>query len=180
MQEVLVGQEKDSTMWEPRAADPGLEAEFLSRLMVRLGADKTEAKTEMARAEVQPTRAKLVSDNGSRFVQVDEDFEHAWRRVGLALDRVGFTVEDRDRTKGLYFVRYVDPDQDQSKQKKGFLSRLFSFGSSGDKTKSADRYRIQVREAGTISRVSVLNDKGQPDASRTSDRILALLTEQLR
>ena len=54
------------------------------------------------------------------------------RRVGLALDRVGFTVEDRDRTQGLYFVRYVDPAQDQGGEKKGFFSRLFSFGSDDE------------------------------------------------
>jgi outer membrane protein assembly factor BamC len=68
---------------------------------------------------------------------VDEGFDRAWRRVGLALDRVGFTVEDRDRVQGIYFVRYVDPD----KAKEGFFSKLFG---GEDKNKEAQRYRVLV------------------------------------
>ena len=57
-------------------------------------------------------------------LEVDEGFDRAWRRVGLALDRSGFTVEDRDRTGGLYFVRYVDP-KFASREEPGFFSKLF-------------------------------------------------------
>jgi len=181
MQEVLVGQEKDTTVWEPRPTDPGLEAEFLARLMSNLGVDRAQAKAEVANAASQPARAKLVAAANGRYLQLDEDFERAWRRVGLALDRVGFTVEDRDRSQGVYFVRYVDPEQDASKgAKKGFLSRLFSFGSDDSKANSAERYRILVKDAGTISQVSVLNQKGQAENSKTADRILSLLDEQLK
>src|SRR3569833_3009484 len=127
MQEVLVGQEMDTTVWEPRPTDPGLEAEFLARLMSNLGVDRAQAKAEVANAASQPARAKLVAAANGRYLQLDEDFERAWRRVGLALDRVGFTVEDRDRSQGVYYVRYVDQDQDaQAKAaNKGFFSRLF-------------------------------------------------------
>lgn len=178
MQEVLVGQQNDSTMWEPRPSDPGLEAEFLSRLMMRLGADKAQAKAEMVNAQTLPARAKLFKDGNGGYVEVEERFDRAWRRVGLALDRVGFTVEDRDRSQGLYFVRYVDPDQEAKSSKKGFFSKLFSSGS--DKAKSAQRYRISVQEAGTVSRVSILDGQGHPDSSPASGKILALLTDQLK
>jgi outer membrane protein assembly factor BamC len=77
-----------------------------------------------------------------RRIEVDEGFDRAWRRVGLALDRVGFTVEDRDRVQGMYFVRYVDPD---AAEKDGFFSKLFSFGASDDKAKEAQRYRVLVK-----------------------------------
>ena len=181
MQEVVIGQQDETTMWEPRPSDPGLEAEFLSRLMTRLGADKAQAKAAVANAQALPARAKLVKEGNRRYLQVDEDFAHAWRRVGLALDRVGFTVEDRDRSQGLYFVRYVDPERDQGKAKKGFFSKLFSFGSdSSDNAKSAQRYRIYVKEAGTISRVSVQDADGHPDSSETGGKILSLLDEQLK
>ena len=178
MREVLVGQQKDSTMWEPRPSDPGLEAEFLSRLMTRLGADRVQAKTIMANAAVQPARAKLVKASNGGYVEVDDAFDRAWRRVGLALDRVGFTVEDRDRTQGLYFVRYIDPALDQNSSDKGFLSKLF--GSKDDKMKSAQRYRMSVKGNGNTSQVTVLNTEGQPEISQTADRILSLLNEQLK
>lgn len=180
MQEVLVGQQKDSTMWTPRPSDPELEAEFLTRLMARLGAEPSQAKATVANVGLQPSRAKLVKGTNGGYVDVDEGFDRAWRRVGLALDRVGFTVEDRDRAQGIYFVRYVDPDQDQKKASdKGFLSRLFSFGSD-DKAKSAARYRISVKTTGGASQVAVLNNEGRPDSSQTADRILSLLNEQLK
>lgn len=179
MQEVLVGQQKDSTMWTPRPSDPELEVEFLSRLMARLGADTVRAKATVENAALQAPRAKLLKDVNGGYVQVDEGFDRVWRRVGLALDRVGFTVEDRDRTQGLYFVRYVDPEQDAKTSGKGFISKLFSSG-SGDKAKSAQRYRISVKGSGTASQVAVLNNDGRPEASATADKILSLLNEQLK
>ncbi|GAA4012159.1 outer membrane protein assembly factor BamC [Actimicrobium antarcticum] len=180
-QEMLVGQQKDSTIWTPRPADPGLEAEFLSRLMGRLGVEEVKAKAIVARAEPMQARAKLTKDANSAYVEVDEGFDRAWRRVGLALDRVGFTVEDRDRAQGTYFVRYIDLGQDAQLKptaEKGFFSRMFS--SSDDKAKTAQRYRVSVKETGTVSRITVLNADGKPEVSGAADRILSLLNEQLK
>jgi len=165
------------TVWQPRAVDPGLEAEFLQRLMVKLGAQEEKAKA-LATASGQPQfRAEIRKGvDGGELLQVYEPFDRAWRRVGLALDRVGFTVEDRDRQKGLYFVRYADPES--AKDERGVFARIFSFGS--DAKLKAEQYRVQVTQAGTESRVNVLNKDGAADASKTASRILSLLHEQLR
>ena len=181
-QEVLVGASKETSRWEPRQSDPELEAEFLSRLMVRLGVEGERAKAATARAVQRASNAKFVKGSNSAYVEVEEGFDRVWRRVGLALDRVGFTVEDRDRSQGLYFVRYVDQDkisQEKAAQEKGLLSKWFSFG-SGDKTQTAERYRIYVRGGGQSSQVSVLGNDGKPVQSQTSDKILKLLHEQLK
>jgi outer membrane protein assembly factor BamC len=181
-QEMLTGQQQDGTVWVPRAADPELEAEFLARLMARLGADGARAKAAMASAAAQPTRAKLVKGQQGAHVEVDEGFDRAWRRVGLALDRVGFTVEDRDRSQGLYFVRYVDQKteaQNKAAEEKGFFSKLFTWGGD-DKMKPAQRYRVSVKGVGSGSRVAVLNNEGNAESSPTADRILSLLNEQLK
>ncbi len=181
-QEVLVGQQKDTTVWTPRQPDPELEAEFLGRLMARLGADNTRAQAMVANAPMQKARAKLVNNSSGAYIEVDEGFDRAWRRVGLALDRVGFTVVDRDRSQGLYFVRYVDQGQDAKNKSndKGILARWFSFGSDKDKEKSAQRYRISVHDASAVSQVAVLNDQGQPEKSAIADKILTLLNDQLK
>ena len=178
-EEVLSGAQKETTVWTARANDPGLEAQFLARLMTRLGsADDNQAKTAVNSAIVQPLHAKLAGAAGNRSVEVDEGFDRAWRRVGLALDRVGFTVEDRDRTQGMYFVRYVDPDAAKTE---GFLKKLFSWGSSSDKDKEAQRYRVSVKAgAGSTSQVTVLNNEGTADTSATADKILTLLNDQLK
>ena len=164
------------TRWQPRAIDPGLEAEFLQRFMVKLGAQQDKAK-QLATAGQSEFRAEIRKGvNGGEILQVYEPFDRAWRRVGLALDRVGFTVEDRDRQKGLYFVRYADPAK--LKDERGVFARWFSIGP--DPKVEPVQYRVQVTQAGTESQVNVLNKDGAADASQTASRILALLHEQLK
>lgn len=181
MYEIYTNEGKTETRWQPRPADPELEAEMLQRLMVRLGADETRAKTMVAAAP-RVERAKLSrATDGAGALSLEEPFDRAWRRVGLALDRVGFTVEDRDRSQGLYFVRYVDPDADNKKKSDdGMLSKLmFWKGSAGEKPNQA-QYRIHVTAKGELSTVQVLTREGGIDKSDTSKRILGLLYEQLK
>ena len=158
---------------------------MLRRLMVRLGVEEKRATANLA-ASVQERpveRAKVVkAPDGSGKLEIQERFDRAWRRVGLALDRVGFTVEDRDRTKGLYFVRYVDPEADaeSKKDKEGWLSKLNPFKGSDAATLSKMQYRIYVVGDGDVSNVQVLSREGGVDNSETARRILALLQEQMR
>ena len=182
MYEVYTSEGKTDTRWQPRPADPELEAEMLRRLMVRLGVEEVRAKNMVA-AEQRQDKAKLSrAADGAGAVLLEEPFDRAWRRVGLALDRVGFTVEDRDRAQGLYFVRYVDPEIDSKKKDdgKGILSKLaFWRGSSADKPSQA-QYRIHLKATGETTRVEVLTREGGIDRSDTSKRILGLLHEQLK
>jgi outer membrane protein assembly factor BamC len=178
-EEVITGAQKETTVWTPRPNDPGLEALFLAKLMTKLGAgkDEADARTAVDGAIVQPQHASLLGAGEARYVQTDEGFDRSWRRVGLALDRAGFTVEDRDRIQGIYFVRYVDQDAGVTK---GFFSKLFSWGSS-DKDKEAQRYRITVKAGeGTTSQVAVQTNDGKADTSPTAEKILTLLHEQLK
>jgi outer membrane protein assembly factor BamC len=165
------------TLWQPRDPDPELEAEFIRRLMVRLGAQEDKARV-LAASTANQQRAEIRKGlDGIELLQVKEPFDRAWRRVGLALDRVGFTVEDRDRQKGLYFVRYADPESEMI-QKPGFFSRLFSTGK--DSNVKTEQYRVQVRQDKDVSEVHVLNKDGATESTKTTQRILALLHEQLK
>jgi outer membrane protein assembly factor BamC len=181
MYEIYTNEGRSDTRWQPRPADPELEAEMLRRLMVRLGVEEVRAKNMVA-AEQRQDKAKLSrAADGAGAVLLEEAFDRAWRRVGLALDRVGFTVEDRDRTQGLYFVRYVDPEIDSKKKDddKGILSKLAFWRGSGDKPTQA-QYRIHLKADGETTRVEVLTREGGIDRSDTSRRILSLLHEQLK
>ena len=180
MEEVYTSSAKDDTRWQPRPPDPELEADMLRRLMVRLGSENQRAATSVAAAKAEP-RAKLASSNdGTGTLEVYERFDRAWRRVGLALDRVGFTVEDRDRSKGLYFVRYVDPERDTKKTDTGWLSKLNFWKSSDPVASDKVQYRIHVSESGQNSTVQVLSSEGGTDKSETAKKILALLYQQLQ
>jgi outer membrane protein assembly factor BamC len=178
MTEVYSGDRKETTVWQPRAADPQLEAEMLQRMMLRLGVKEEQAKAVVASPVTAPERARLVPGQAAATLQVDDAFDRAWRRVGLALDRSGFTVEDRDRAQGVYFVRYVDPSQ-AGKDEPGFLSRMFSFGKKDDKAAPV-RYRVAVKGDGDRSTVTVLNAQGQPENGEAGKRIVGLLVEDLK
>jgi outer membrane protein assembly factor BamC len=162
------------TRWQPRNTDPELEAEFLKRLMVRLGTQQEQARTAAANPQSE-NRAEIRKGlDGADSLQVHEPFDRVWRRVGLALDRVGFTVEDRDRQKGIYFVRYADPELE--KDTRGVFARIFSTESRV----KAEQFRVQITQAGTSSQVNVLGKDGAAASSRTAQRIISLLHEQLR
>ena len=181
MMEVYPNEAKDSTVWQSRPADPELEAEMLRRLMVSLGADEARVKTVLAgEAQSQSDRAQIQIIEGKTLLQVGEPFDRAWRRVGLALDRINFTVEDRDRSQGIYFVRYVDPESDNNPPKSGgFFSKLL-FWRSGDKDKNGGEYRLHIENRGDWSAVSVLTREGAADGSDTARKILTLLQKELR
>lgn len=174
MQEVFNSATKESTVWQPRPADPELETEFLRRMMVKLGVSQEQAKAVAAASTGRPPVARIATVNNVPVVQLDEGFDRAWRRVGLALDRTGFTVEDRDRSQGLYFVRYVAPKGD--KKEPGFLGKLFD----SEKAVPPLKYRIVVRSEGEATTVSVLNAAGAPETSANAESIVRVLADDLK
>jgi outer membrane protein assembly factor BamC len=177
--EVYVNQYRDSTVWQARPPDPSMEAEFLRRLMVRFGAEDARARAQLA-VNKDDGRAKIVPvENGVGRLELAEPFDRAWRRVGLVLDRVGFTVEDRDRSKGFYFVRYVDPEADAlDKKNDSFLAKLMFWRSAPDP--KAEQYRVFVKDRNDSSEVQVLNKEGNPASTDTARKILSLLQQQLK
>ena len=181
MVEVYASDRKDVTVWQPRPSDRQLEAAFLSRLMVRLGAKDEQARATVAAvtASAGPARARTVEGQPTPTLQVDDGFDRAWRRVGLALDRSGFTVEDRDRTQGLYFVRYVDPAF-AGREEPGFFARMFSFGRSTTDNTGPAKYRVKVTGTGESSTVSVLDSQGRPESGEAGQRIARLLLDDLK
>lgn len=180
MEEVLQGgpDSSEGTLWKPRPSDPELEAEMLRRMMVFMGTTEEKAAAQIAQpAPERAPRAQLIVDAaGATALKVDEGFSRAWREVGLALDRVGFTVEDRDRSGGVYFVRYNDPLKED--KKRGFLSKLKFWGD--DEPADAEQYRIVLSAEGDRTLVTVQNSKGERDNSSTAKRILTLVQEQMR
>ncbi|MFN7220950.1 MAG: outer membrane protein assembly factor BamC [Burkholderiales bacterium] len=179
IEEVFTHPDKAATGWQFRPTDKMLEAEMLGRIMVKLGAAPDRA-VAVASATPAPAAASSTTFNKATGpVRVAEAFDRTWRRVGLALDRSGFTVEDRDRSKGTFFVRYVDPEVDvKSGEKKGWLDKLAFWRSS--KPSDSPQFRIKVSEQGAATEIDVVTADGKPDTSPTARRILGLLFDQLK
>ena len=170
--------EEDQIYWKIRPRDPGLEAIMLNKLMVYMGLAEEEAKARLAAAkEMKGVQSRLVKGGDGVALLVSEPFSKAWRLTGLALDRVGFVVEDRNRSRGIYYVRYNDPMK--GSEKGGWLSKL-AFWRSNEKVDEAALYQVRVESADDGSRVTVLDDQGKALTSDTDLRILTLIKEQLK
>jgi outer membrane protein assembly factor BamC len=174
MMENYADSQKQNTVWQPRPADPELETEFLRRLMIKLGATQEQAKATLV-ADATPKIARITTVNGQPLLAIDADFDRAWRRVGLSLDRTNFTVEDRDRSKGIYYVRYVEPSADKGEP--GFFSKLLG---SGKANAEPLKLRIAVVSQGTGVAVSVQTSAGAPDNSANAQRILKVIADDLQ
>ena len=179
MQEVYSDTRQESTIWTPRPTDPELEVEFLSRLMVKLGAKEETVKTAVANAPVSVSAAapkpKRTVLPAVAAMEIDQPFDRAWRQVGLALDRSGFTVEDRDRGAGLYFVRYIDPKL-AGKDEPNFFTKLLG----GDKDVKPQRLRVVVKAGGAKTQVSVQTSDGAADNSEAARTVIGKLIDEVK
>ncbi|MGI9332829.1 MAG: outer membrane protein assembly factor BamC [Gammaproteobacteria bacterium] len=174
---------EDSRRWIPRDPDPELVADVLARMRVFLGTGSLPEGPQVAATQTQDQRraerAHLVKDgNGGSMLALNDDFPRAWRRTGLALDRVGFTVEDRDRDRGVYYVRYVDPEKELGNKDDGFFSRLKFW--DNDEEEVDREYLVSVVNTSNATQVVVLDKDGAPERTGTGERILGLLHEQLK
>ncbi len=188
MEEVYNSADKTNTVWQPRPPDPQIEAEMLGRLLLKLTAKPlpqaasasapTNAAALVTSVPAPPPRARMLADTPTPTLQVDDSFDRAWRRVGIALDRSGFTVEDRDRGQGIYFVRYVDPKY-AGKEEPNFFTKLFTSGKDAAAAKPV-RYRVTVKADAKASLVTVLDGEGLPATGEAGQSILAMLLNDLK
>jgi outer membrane protein assembly factor BamC len=111
---------------ELKEVDIQINAEIMRRLLVFLGMQDLEAKKTIEKPQVI-LKAKLVNNNG-RSIELYEPFDRSWRRMSIALDMIGFLTEDRDRSKGLYYVTYTDLDvgeaDKKAKEEEGWLDSI--------------------------------------------------------
>ncbi|MEA3120962.1 MAG: outer membrane protein assembly factor BamC [Paraburkholderia sp.] len=141
-------------------------------------AARNAAQSARATAPAAQAVAAAAPDaqSASNEVMLSESYDNAWRRVGVALDRSNFTVDETDRTRGLYSIRYVDP-KDMTSEEQGFWSQVFH----GHKDKKATIYRVNVRAIKEDqTRVAVVDEKGDIASSAPARQIMALIADQLR
>ena len=152
MEEVLSA-DKNTSKWQARANDPELEALMLQRLLVRFGG--TSASAVVAADSTQPAAimgaAKLQEIyDGSQVIIIQDTFDKSWRRAGLAIEKSGFTLEDKDRTKGIYLLRPV-------KVERGLLDKLQFWKNSVDENA---HYRVTVKDGGAACEVAATSVEG--------------------
>lgn len=175
MEEMLTGQDKSTSRWVERPRDPALEAMFLAKLMQKFGLTDAQSKQLLTDAHPAAAPVTVAMDSGAATLDLQESFDRAWLRVGLALDRTNFAVDNRDREKGIYYVRYADTMQELKKE--GFFGKLFYSNSS---KKPGQEFLVNVRSKGdALTQVAVLDANGQVDTSSDAQHIVSLLHAQL-
>jgi outer membrane protein assembly factor BamC len=179
----LDGNSTQGTMWTGRPSEPELEAEMLSRMMIYLGvsADKAKEAVANSKPDVKQVASRIEGSGTAMALVLTQNFDRAWREVGLSLDRSNFTVEDRDRAQGVYYVRVVDPSDFEAEKKPGFFANLFGSSSKEDQLKKAKRYRVIVKSGGstTSTRVTLAEAEGQPAAEKAAKQVLTILDQQI-
>jgi len=174
--------EVTSSVWEPAPTDPGKEAIMMRRFMAYLGVSGQPTSGSVAQKQqaTRSAKSRLVKGpDGENLLIISDEYRRAWRLTGVALDRIGFAVEDRDRTRGIYYVRYDDPAR--GNKKKGWGARLAFWRHDDEKDeKGAVQYQVKIMSDGPRTRVAVRDRIGQPALATTADRILRLLQEQIR
>lgn len=179
MEEVNNGNNNDGTHWEARPSEPDLEAAMLQRIMVRLGTEEKVAQKIVQESKApEAARAHLLTDNGQQKLVVDDTMDRAWRQIGLALDRTGVVVEDRDRSKGIYYVRYIkEEDSATQKERSSWFARWFG----SKKPSVTGQFSVQVTsQDGNKTAVTVLAKDGGKAPEESVKSILALLLDQLK
>ena len=175
MVEVYAAEDKSSTRWQPRPADPTLESEMLRRLMIHLGGTEDRAAVQTA-IQTNAVTGLVTWNPGQDHMMYADRFDVAWRRTSVALDRIGFTVEDRDRKAGIFYVRYVDSTEPAKAP--GFFARWFGPG-----TDSTAPFRMKIlvqAETPTSSRISIQIEPGQPESKNMLQKITRLIHDELK
>lgn len=185
LEEVYINRDGNTT-WTNRPADPALETELLTRLMQALSPTTVAAAPAGAASDAAASappvvqvagKARVLNGQAGATLEVDDGLERTWRRVGLALDRTGFTVEERDRALATYAVRYVDPKV-AAQDSPNFISKLF--GAKDPAELALGRYRIVLKAAGNGTQITVQKPNGDPDNSESAQRIAQQLVDELK
>jgi len=174
--EVYTAERSGQTVWQPRPTDPELETEFLRRIMLSLGSSEPQAAAAVE-ATSAPTLVTLTSQDGIQQLSIAENFDRAWRRVGLALDRSGFTVEDRDRSQRHLLRSLCGPGGQQGRTRifcpavQQQQNRITRPDALPDPAANGQRRHPGARAHST---------DGRAEASENAEKILKLLAAELR
>ncbi len=155
---------KGTSRWVARANDPELEAIMLQRLMMHFGVSEAKATSAVAAVSSMAAASPATLNasepvgmaslreisGGSTIIVVNDAFDRSWRKAGLAIEGAGLAVDDKDREKGIYFLRPV-------KLESGWLDKLMFWKSNEDTTR---RYRVNVKDGGTSCEVSIVDQDG--------------------
>lgn len=167
-------------IWMPMPPDPKLELEFLMKFMAFAGLSKEQVKQVESQvvAQAAPSAPKAASLQGATLV-MNDTFDRAWWRSGLALERVGLGVTDKNRSLGEYYVYPLQSQVDNPEP--GFLDRWFGTSKSNLQIPKA-MYTVKlVSKTPTVTNleISLYSGAQDKDFAKHQTKYLTDLLKQL-
>lgn len=154
---------------------PGLDDGNAAGAAARGEGDVTAPPPEQlagdAGAEQAAARIEKGPEGAPRLV-VPEDFSRAWRTVGKALEAAEMKVDDRDRSRGLYFVDY------KHSKPRGRVARTLMFW-GGKESTAKDRFLVLLQSAGEQTNVLVFDEKEKLVTAPIAEDILRKIQQNL-
>lgn len=155
----------NKTIWIARPSDSELEIEMLQNFMVYIGLDEDAVDEELS-VYSNKKIARIIAQDKGLALEVKENFPRTWRRIGLALDRMGFVVDDRNRSAGVYYISL--PEKFETLEEKTWFERLFNKDGNG----VPNDYLLSVTEHGKQTHVTIRDRKKSTLDSKIAEKIL--------
>ncbi|OUR88991.1 hypothetical protein A9Q92_01810 [Methylophaga sp. 42_8_T64] len=142
--------------------------------------DKKEIEAVKAsQPQIASVKTVLLDETGGhQALMVEQGFSDVWKRVGRVLDSKGFAVEERDRSRGIYFVRYIDPFNQVEKEDEGWLDKI-SFWEDDVDQSPEEFFFIKLVSDADQTKIVILDAEEIRISSDTAKRLLGLIQEQL-
>ena len=180
MKEVYADKKKDTTMWQPAANDPNLEAAFLARFMQYLGVDQQQAENALTQSVAKRSGSELARIDGNTLL-VSGDYGRNWRRTALALDRIGLNVLGQNIERHAFLVQRAPNESEAvSTKKPGFFSRMFGKGKKVEKPAAYPEIIVFVEPVNGGSRIRLLNKDGSAYNGSDASTLISRLHTELR
>ena len=120
-------------------------------------------------------KANIFSENGNTVISLDLNFDRAWSSVSKALTEANIVTNDRDRTRGIFFVSYAQEEE------RGLFGL---FGSRNSNNISADEivftgeaeFEITITEENNKTYVRAVAKNGNIE---DSEQLLSKINESL-
>jgi outer membrane protein assembly factor BamC len=168
------GQSKTTKSEQMKVEDYEINSEILRRLMIKLGATDFDAKEKIERPQ-EIVKAELINTEQGKFIQMNDPYDRAWRRLSLALDMIGFITEDKDRSKGIFYVKYKDielPSMEQSNQDKSLFDSFLFWRDEDETDLSKDKKSSSVRDQVDEEKTNNGTDDSNVEESTDTDEKL--------
>ena len=164
--------DENSIPWPQASEDITKENDMLMLIANELAAQPDYASVSLLAQDIGgDSKVDLITPEISDpYILIRLSFARTWVSVDYSANRGGFTIIDKDRSKGLFLVNYIDEIKDENS---GIFSSLFTKDSNQEILKIT--YHILVQDVGTNVEVRLVSPNGESLDKNLALKLLNIL-----